>query len=601
MCYSVLAYHKQGSEMSRVFFAAAILQWLVLATVHKAQGAACADFDTERHAYFGDLHVHTSMSWDAYGQGLRLTPQDAYRFARGEPVAFTTGQTAKLPTPLDFAAVTDHAEFLGEVAMCATPTSAAYGSRFCQRLRDKPGSWQLMAARIGMPNAIKPRRPAACGREQYLCQEALRSAWAEVQDAARAANSPCRFTSFVAYEYTSAPVGNMMHRNVIFRNDHVPVLPTSLYEASTPQDLWQALQEDCLQAGNGCDVLAIPHNSNLSGGLQFAPMAETDPWRAQQLATQRATMEPLVEIFQHKGASECRFGAGFSSDEQCTFEELGAPRCLVTPGGTLPVPQCAAPFNYVRTVLALGLAEEDRFGINPYRLGIIASTDTHSGTPGRVDETDFGGHAALSDDEPAKRLGSSSTISRSPGGLAGVWATENTRDALFDAMRRRETFGTSGPRIVVRFFGGFDLPADLCTRADLVTVADGQGVPMGGELHGNADQDPMFVALAAMDRISLERLQLIKVWTEHGASQEQVIDLAQNPSGAPQLCAVWHDPDPKPKAAYYVRVLELPTRRWSSYDCERLPADQRPPICATEINHMIQERAWTSPIWVERD
>ena len=573
---------------------------LALTAAHEAQSASCADFDARRHAYFGDLHVHTSLSWDAYGQGARLTPQDAYRFARGELVTVVPDQTARLDAPLDFAAVTDHAEFIGEIAMCNTPASEAYDSRFCQRLRTKPGSWQLLGARIAIPMPLRLHRSSACGKEQKLCQEGLRNAWKEVQDAARAANTPCRFTSFVGYEYTKAPAGNMMHRNVIFRNDRVPVLPTSTFEAETPEDLWRALQEDCLRAGNGCDVLAIPHNSNLSGGKQFAPISA---WRAageQQQAALRARMEPLVEIYQNKGSSECRFGAGFSSDEQCVFEELGHDSCSVDNEGGVDVPQCAAPHNYVRSVLALGLAEEDRLGVNPYRLGIIASTDTHNATSGRVDETDYGGHHALSDDTPQKRLGSSKGLNHSPGGLAGVWATENTRNALFDALKRRETFGTSGPRIVVRFFGGFGLPQDLCARADLVSLADAQGVPMGGELHGQENQVPSFVALAAMDKTPLQRLQLIKAWWENGVSQERVIDLIQNPTGAPQLCATWRDPDPKPKAAYYVRVLEMPTRRWSSVDCERLPVDQRPSICTSEIDRMIQERAWTSPIWVER-
>jgi hypothetical protein len=579
--------------------AAVIFHLFVLTMIPEAQGASCADFDAQRHAYFGDLHVHTSLSWDAYGQGERLRPQDAYRFAQGEPVTTASGAEARLDVPLDFTAVTDHAEYLGEIAMCNTPASEAYDSRFCQRLRTKPGSWQLLGARIAIPMPLRLHRSSACGKEQKLCQEGLRNAWKEVQDAARAANTPCRFTSFVGYEYTKAPAGNMMHRNVIFRNDHVPVLPTSAFEAETPEDLWRALQEDCLRAGNGCDVLAIPHNSNLSGGLQFGPISGGNAAGERLQAAQRARMEPLVEIYQNKGASECRLGAGFSTDEQCIFEEIATRDCPLTedqPG----LPECAAPYNYVRSVLALGLAEEDRLGVNPYRLGIIAGTDTHSATSGRVDEADYGGHHALSDDTPQKRLGSSKGLNHSPGGLAGIWATENTRDALFDALKRRETFGTSGPRIVVRFFGGFDLPQDLCTRADLVSLADAQGVPMGGELHGHENQTPSFVALAAMDKTPLQRLQLVKTWWQNSTPQEQVIDLIQNPTGVPQLCATWRDPDPKPKAAYYVRVLEMPTRRWSSVDCERLPADQRPAVCTTEINRMIQERAWTSPIWVER-
>lgn len=580
---------------------AAVIPCLIVLTMAPvAQSASCADFDAQRQAYFGDLHVHTSLSWDAYGQGMRLRPKDAYRFARGETVAVVADQTARLDVPLDFAAVTDHAEYLGEITMCSTPASEAYGSRFCQRLRTSPQAWQRLGVSIAMPLPSKPQRSPACGKEQHLCLEWLPSAWEEVQDAARAANAPCRFTSFVAYEYTRMPAGNMMHRNVIFRNDHVPVLPTSAFEAETPESLWRALQEDCLQAGNGCDVLAIPHNSNLSGGLQFESISGWNASSARQQAAQRVRLEPLLEIYQNKGGSECRFGAGFSSDEQCTFEELGRYPCSAGRKGLVDAPQCAAPYNYVRTVLALGLAEEDRLGVNPYRLGIIAGTDTHSATSGRVDEVDYSGHHALSDDTPQKRLGSSKGLSHSPGGLAGIWATENTRDALFDALKRRETFGTSGPRIVVRFFGGFDLPQDLCARADLVKLADAQGVPMGGELHGTGHQTLMFVAMAAMDKTPLQRLQLVKTWWENSTPQEQVIDLTQNPTGAPQLCATWRDPEPKPKAAYYVRVLEMPTRRWSSYDCERVPPDQRPAICSSEINRLIQERAWTSPIWVER-
>lgn len=552
--------------------------------------SVCAERNPLRNLYFGDLHIHTSLSWDAYARGTRLTPYDAYRFAQGEAVATVNGAT-KLSRPLDFAAVTDHAEFLGEVTMCSAPGYPAYDSPFCKRLRavpPNPLALPLTALPVGLPLIAPLYRNPSCGLNGRKCREALHSAWEEVKVAAESSNQPCRFTSFIAYEYTRAPLGNMLHRNVIFRNSQVPAMPISSFEAESPEKLWAALREDCLEAGNGCDVLAIPHNSNLSGGLAFSAISS-------KFAALRNMMEPLIEIYQHKGASECHFG--FSNDEQCNFEEIVTRDCRKADGGQ-SLPQCATPNNYVRGVLALGMAEEERLGINPYRLGIIASTDTHLATPGQVEEAEFIGHSGFTDDSPEKRLASEGQIVRSPGGLAGVWATENTRDAIFDALKRRETFGTSGPRIAVRFFGGFDLPEDLCSRPDWLALANNSGVPMGGKLYRHAHETPIFMVFVGMDQTPLQRIQIIKVWAEGGEPKEEVADIAVTPEGSGQLCAMWRDPAPAPRSAYYARVLEMPSKRWSAYDCERLPPEQRPTICATEMTRTIQERAWTSPIWL---
>jgi len=605
---------------------------------------ACPQRNPLRNVYFGDLHVHTRNSFDAYLWDTRTTPMQAYQFARGEPLALAPldangngTRTVRLARPLDFAAVTDHSEFLGEVESCSTPGGPTYDSPNCQLFRS--GSIRAYTNfGIKLTSSRPSRFPDVCGDGNRVCLSAAGDVWERIQDAAAAAYEQCTFTAFVAYEYSRSPGGSTMHRNVIFRNDRVP-LPISAFEQPTPQGLWRELKNACLDAGTGCDVLAIPHNSNESNGHMFFieyPGAQTvDDQRAQ--AQFRATMEPLVEIYQHKGNSECMNGlSGIAGapDEQCEFEKRRQgpiSDCMDRTGqqgaaGT----GCVSRLDFVRGALLAGLREQDRIGANPYRLGFVGSTDTHNGTPGFTDEWAWIGHQGKQDGTPDSLLGGTSVTSGgtvySPGALAGVWAEENSRSSLFEALRRKETFATSGTRISVRVFGGWDLPSGLCSDPNLTQIGYQRGVPMGGVLApppGGAAA-PTFAITALRDAgttdhpgAQLQRLQVVKGWTEDGVAHQQVYDVAGDATngasvdlsscapegpGADALCTVWTDPsfNPAQRAFYYVRVLENPTCRWNTWVCNRLPPEQQPPACSDPaVPKTIQERAWTSPIWYD--
>lgn len=607
----------------------------------------CAAHNPQRNAYFGDLHVHTTYSFDAHAFDVRTTPEQAYRFARGEPVFLPPldehgngTRRLQLDRPLDFAAVTDHAEFLGEVEACTTPGSAAYEAPNCQQYR--VGSYDAVR-RFGV--LLTPRRPRRftdiCGTDGSACTSVAGEVWERVQDAAAAAydrTSRCAFTSFVAYEYSLGTGVSTLHRNVIFRNDRVP-FPTSAFEQATPQGLWRQLQTTCLDTDSGCDVLAIPHNPNESNGNMFFveyPGATTPDEEFAQ-AELRSRMEPVLEIFQHKGDSECMNGLSGvvgAPDELCEFEKRGmsARHDCGDGRGSLGtgLNGCLSRVDFARGILLAGMKEQERLGINPYRLGFIGSTDTHNGAPGAVLEKTFLGHRGTDDDSAAKLLGpgvlTPGGIRFNPGGLAAVWAEENSRPAIFDALRRREVFATSGPRIAVRFFGGWQFGNDPCGDPRLVEKGYAAGVPMGGVLPpapaGAAA--PTFVVTALSDAgteanpgAPLQRLQIVKGWIENGEAHEQVFDVAGNAengatvdldtctprgAGAASLCGVWTDPafDARRHAFYYARAVENPTCRWSTYLCNTLPQDQRPPVCTDPaVPATIQERAWTSPIWHE--
>ena len=603
----------------------------------------CADHNALRNPYFGDLHVHTSRSFDAFMYDTRATPRDAYRFARGEEIeaapldpAGRPSRVAKLQRPLDFAAVTDHAELMGEGALCTDPASPAYASAACQGFRGsaaQPHDERLMLRTRSIVGRWRGQpNPDVCGADGQRCIDQTRSVWQEIREAAETAydrSAACRFTSFVAYEYSATPDNSNLHRNVIFRSAAVPALPISSIEAPRPLDLWRALHRDCLDAGTGCDVLAIPHNSNKSNGRMFAPEypgASTDAEQADQ-ARLRAGVETLVEIMQHKGESECRnglWGVAGGSDELCDFEQLrppGVEDCREGTGkGGMGDQGCESRHSYVRYALVAGLREAERIGVNPYKLGIIGSTDTHNATPGDVDETTYGGHLGSIDAPLATRIDNDN-----PGGLAAVWAEENSREALFDAMKRRETFGTSGPRMRVRFFGGWNYARDLCGSPEMLARGYQGGVPMGGDLPARpaGASAPVFMVAAERDPGTaeqpgglLQRIQIIKGWADaQGRYHQEIHDVAGSAKngasvdldtcaprgpGEDRLCAVWSDPgfDAKQRAVYYARVLENPSCRYNRRLCISLPAKLRPAECGdAKLPKTIQERAWTSPIW----
>lgn len=616
---------------------------LLLATGASAGEADSVSTNPAKQAYFGELHLHTSYSLDSFIFGNPNGPDAAYRFARGEKVTLYGGETKQLKHPLDFVAITDHAEFLGEVALCSTPGNAAYDTPACQGIR-KFDMGQF--ARIAASVTAKKRREDICGADGAACVAAIRQTWQKVQENAARFYQPGTFTTLIGYEFSAnipssvfstagsrdprATTPGMLHRNVIFRTGTVPDTVFSAYDG-TGEALQSWLEARCTEP---CRALTIPHNMNYSWGRFFWDGKNSDgsPWST-DILQRRARIEPLVEIFQIKGSSECQAGIGLA-DEECGFE-AAVPPC--PPGET---DRCATGDSFARDAVVHGLKVEDRTGINPFKYGFIAATDNHDGTPGATEERDFKGHLGQQDDTAEKRLGvklgapaaddghgeaNGAYLRFNPGGLAAVWAEKNTREAIWDALARRETYGTSGTRIRVRFFGGFDLPEDLHRSPDLVKIGYARGVPMGGDLKAAPEgRSPRFVVWATRDPDSapLQKIQIVKGWVEDGKPAVKIFDVAcsdglrpdpksgQCPDngakvdlatcradadkGAAELSATWTDPtfDPATRAVYYVRVLEDPVCRWSTHDALRLKIAPRPGVPAT-----VKERAWTSPIW----
>lgn len=611
-----------------------------------ASGARCDHYAETRVPLFGDLHVHTSFSFDAAANTTGATPDDAQRYARGEAIPFwpldASGEavgTTRIDRPLDFLAVTDHGEFLGERALCRTPDSPRYDTGFCRAYRADQRQGMAMLA-VAITTEAPERNPAVCGEDGALCAEYARAPWQAIQRSANEANAPCAFTSFVAYEYTGTPGSSNYHRNVIFRGSSVPELPVSYIDAPFDSALWARLDEVC-PAEAGCDYLTIPHNTNLANG-RMAPYRRLEPTRKNQraYASKRLEREPIMEIFQHKGGSECINGLTSvlsPPDELCDVEQvrpLGGEKTYATAARegaevafettTEPIVECEPgeegeygmlgggcvdPTDFQRSALLVGLREEESTGLNPVKLGVIASTDTHTATAGGVSEDSWGG-AVTGESTPQERLQPgllTSGIDGNPGGLAGVWAKQNTREAVFEAMLRREVFGTSGPRIVPRLFGGFGLPADACERSDWVELGYAQGVPMGGDLPAAPPRGkPRLLAYAAKDPDGrdLRTLQLVKGWIDaDGGMHAEVLPLAESETGAATLCALHTDEsfDPGQSAYYYLRAVEVESPRWHRYDCERIPEAERPAVCS-DGGHppTIHEMAWTSPIWYRK-
>ncbi len=633
--------------------------------------APCARYEPLRRPLFGDLHVHSSYSFDSYISSQRNDPAAAYRYAQGEsiPLPDEDGEqtvVARIQRPLDFASVTDHAEFLGQINVCtADAWRLGYWWPHCVMTRSSHFFTQLLAAswwtKLGVMGGSDHRRSFACALSN--CDTARADTWAMIQQAAEAAydRSPsCKFTTFVGYEYTDAPNAFNMHRNVIFRNERVTENAISAYDtgAGNFPRLWEGLREQCIDADTGCDVLAIPHNSNLSGGLMFR-----DPTTPQE-AKDRLFFEPVIELTQHKAASECRFdrlaGRGVDTkDELCTFEQvvadnltmLGSLHGKVMTEQAAPVPiDRFARRNMLRNVLKDGLALGQASGTNPFTMGFIGSTDSHSATPGSAEEDNYVGHLGRKD---AGYRNVQDHFFSNPGGHAVVWAEENSRDSIFTALRRKESYATSGTRPVVRFFGGTELPFDLCSATNIFERAYTLATPMGGKV-AKSDAPLRFLVSALKDPgiaghpgTNLQRAQIIKGWVDaNGQTHEHVFEVAGdanngasvdratcNPTGPgfTSLCTVWEDPtfDPQQPAFYYLRVLENPTCRWSTLQCKAAGIDPFSSNCAEQAaaqtanahergakndvygkcclqeadepfySPLIQERAWTSPIWYE--
>lgn len=577
--------------------------------------------ETPRNAYFGDLHVHTKYSFDAYIFGTTTGPDDAYAFARGETIKHSAGIDMTIDRPLDFYAVTDHAFFLGHLNALEDPNHPRHDDEEAVFFRNL--------------KSVSDRGRAFATFYQYLIQDddkqARRTAWTAIQEAANRHYRPGEFTTFIGYEYTSGypDDGGNLHRNVIFAGDGVPVLPFSRIDDLNPEKLWAWM--DGLRK-KGFESISIPHNSNGSNGHMFELHKFDGSPLDIEYVEQRIRNEPLVEVSQVKGTSETH--PFLSPNDEWAFFEIFPYRIAST---NRSKPQG----SYVREAWRNGLSIESKINANPYKFGVVAASDTHNS--GEVfDEANFLGKighldvrpidrgsipVGYEDDRPGYRESASQYFSSA--GIAAVWAEENTREAIFAAFRRKETFATSGTRIKVRFFAGFDYADDLLDSNDFVEQAYAGGVPMGANLKPQGENSPIFVVWAMQDplKTKLQRVQVIKGWLEeNGNTAERVFDVACSdglevdsethrcPSngatvnfedcsintelGASNLSAMWRDPtfDPSQKAFYYVRVLENPTCRWSTWDAVRNGTGIRGNL---RQKSGIQERAWTSPIWID--
>jgi len=575
----------------------------------------CTGYSALRSPFFGDTHVHTAYSADAVLARTRNDPYDAYNFALGGTVGLppydamdVALRTATIERPLDFTAITDHAEGFGEARICLNAGYAGYNDPLCSDIRATflneyhptnplPDPFITFFQALTFPNAV--RFAGVCGPDPYPdCYAEAGLVWQDTQDAAEAyydRTAACSFTSFVAYEWSGQTSGNNLHRNIIFRNAEVPALPISYYEKWKAEDMRAELKTQCLDAPGNCDVLAIPHNSNMATDKMFHNRMTTNEALTPEWAELRASLERVMEISQVKGDSECRDGVIGTTDELCNFENNTT--ASIT-SGKLENDSDFSQYAYARGGLKRGLLLEKALGINPFALGFVGATDTHNGVPGAVSEVDYGriGQTGVADSSPAFILSDAtqpSKVELNPGGLSVLWAEENSRDSLFAAMRRRETYSTSGTRPIVRVFGG-RTPSDLCNNvATLVERGYDTGVPMGGDIGPELGKNsPRFAVYAQKDpgglSTPLQRAQVIKGWAnKDGETFEEVYDVAGNPdngasvdtdtctptgTGSDTLCAVWEDPDfdPTQNAFYYVRVVENPVCRWHKRLCNDL-------------------------------
>jgi hypothetical protein len=572
-----------------------------------------------RTALFGDLHVHTSWSGDAYVGGNRLGPNSAYRFARGEVVELQSGSEAQLGTPLDFVALTDHAEGFGTHLACTIPGMPEFGTPQCRAIRSGDLAQEDMlkqAFKMGIPRPAR-RNPVLCADVDH-CKANERSTWQRIQDTANAFDEPGRFTTLIGYEFSSLlPDFGMLHRNVIFRGTDVIPRAISSLDVINQADLFTQLDSACTEP---CEVLTIPHNTNYSWGLTFSRTDEDGSSYTAEDLERRARIERLFEVTQQKGNSECQISVG-AADEDCNYGNLFPP---CTDGKDT---RCAMPASFLRNALLEGLTlgrEGDR---NPFKLGIIGSTDTHLSDSGNTVGMPAQFEPAAGISFAVKRILELDHVVVGPvrrmsaGGLAGVWAESNTRADIFDALRRREAFATSGSRMRIRFFGG-DLPADLGELPNPVAVAYQQGVPMGSDLVYT--EAPRFWVWASQDPTGskLDRIQIIKGWIEGGEQRQKVWDVAcadgrvpeatgrcpktpadvdlktcetTGQAGAPELQATFSDPEfsPDAPAFYYARVFENPSCRWTTRLANSADVDLPEDLPVT-----VQERGWSSPIWV---
>lgn len=582
-----------------------------------------------KEVYWGDTHLHTSYSFDASMMGNKIIgPAEAYQFARGEEVKTNQGLVAKLSRPLDFLMVADHAEYLGllpkitqrDPEILKDPTGARWADLF------KQGGDAAWKALFEMHHDIDTATPS------FKNDIVRRSAWQEIIEAADHYNTPGRFTAFAGYEWTTMPSGNNLHRVVLFADDASKtgqVLPFSSFDSEDPEDLWKYMSnyEDL----TGGRVLAIPHNGNVSDGLMFSLTQVDGKPLNTQYANTRRRWEPLYEVTQIKGDGETHPTLS-PEDEFADFERLDKGNLL----GTSVKHDDMLAYEYARSALKLGLSQQRALGTNPFKFGMIGSTDAHTGLSA-VAENNYWGKFYVYEPSASRanqkaytkgvngKLWDMKNEELGASGYAAVWAKENTRAAIFDAMMRRETYATTGPRMVVRFFASWDFAPDDIDQPNFVAHAYDKGVPMGGELsHAPSGKPIGFLVTAQKDPegANLDRVQIVKGWIDaSGTTHEKVYDVVwsgqrspnengklppvgntvdienatwRNSIGATQLSTVWYDPDfdPREDAFYYTRVIEIPTPRWTAYDEKYFNYKLDRLMPAT-----VQERAYTSPIW----
>ena len=587
--------------------------------------------------YFGDTHHHTLNSGDAFAGGNRLDPEKAYRFARGEEVVSSSGVPAKLARPLDFLVITDHAEGLGLMAqvyegnpaLVSDPTLADWNKAM------KAGGEAAAKAAGDIVSAQAQGTLPAPVKDPKVVGPIMKTVWQQYTATAEKYNEPGRFTAMIGYEWTSVPKGNNLHRNVLFRDGKAladQLFPFSAWNSEDPEKLWAWMES--YEQKTGGKLLAIPHNANLSNGRMFELVDFGGKALSKDYAERRARWEPLQEIMQTKGASETHPLAS-PSDEFANFGTAGWEYGNLTLEDK-PLSKEMMPTNYVRGGLLRGLEQEAKLGANPFKFGVVGGTDVHNSLTA-IDEDNFFGKLVIQEPSPERWEHVSKqgfgktryTWHYTAAGYAAVWATENTREALWDAMKRKETYGTSGTRMVVRFFGGYDYTTDDTTSRYLAEAGYAKGVPMGGNLPATpTGKAPTFLVAALKDPIgaNLDRIQIVKGWVDaSGKGQEKVYDVVwsgqkenarkpgkngklppvgdtvdvskatwTNTIGAPELTAVWKDPDFKPsqRAFYYARVIEIPTPRWTAYDQVRFGVKM-----SKDVPMKHQERAWTSAIW----
>jgi len=586
--------------------------------------------------FFGDTHLHTAYSTDAGLVGNVLLPDTAYRFAKGETIKTSMGQRARLREPLDFLVVTDHAENLGLPVAIQESSPELLDNEWGKKIHDLVKQGTVGAIRAAFDLWLKQM----AYREDPLADQTklAKTMWQRITDAADRHNTPGLFTTMIGYEWTSAPGGSNLHRNVIFRDGRQKanqIVPMSSYDSQDPQDLWQWL--DDYETRTGGQVMAIPHNGNISNGLMFDTVTLAGEPLDAEYARARMKWEPLYEVTQLKGDTEAHPMLS-PNDEFADFETWDK-----SSFGARPKTPDMLPAEYAREALKQGLAMGSKLGANPFKFGLIGSTDSHTSMssaaednylgkvtllepsviPPRMDEVITGRLAPEDAKTRAREIGAA--------GLAAVWARENTREAIWDAMARKEVYATTGTRLRIRVFGGWHFtPGDL-VRSDFEANAYQHGVPMGGDLSTppkGRSPSLLIQAMRAPEGANLDRIQVVKGWLdEDGKPQEKVFDVAwsdadkrqvnskgnvsavgntvdgedasyTNTVGAPSLQAHWEDPefDSTQRAFYYVRVLEIPTPRWTTFDAKYFGVERPKDVPAS-----IQERAYTSPIWYTPD